>query len=286
MHRGYLWVDSALEQGSTFTVLLPCEIPTDAEVITGSGDERPLVLAIAADKETLQLVEDYLNGQIYRIVGTTIPTQALEIAQKMHPVAVITDIAAPQSNGWEVLRALKGEPASADVPVIVLSVVENRTHALYLGAADYLIKPVSREALQESLARVSRAEPKAPILIVDDNADDRAFLSALLERTGYRVASVDSGRAALQWLERNAASLILLDLMMPIMSGFDVMAALAQDSHTRDIPVIVVTAKALRDDELNELQHNMAQVMQKHRLSRNALTEQVQLALNKRIQQK
>jgi CheY-like chemotaxis protein len=95
---------------------------------------------------------------------------------------------------------------------------------------------------------------------------------------------MDSGRAALKWLERHSASLILLDLMMPLMSGLDVMAALAKDSHTRDIPVIVVTSKALREDERGQLQQNLAQVMQKHRLSRNSLTEQVHLALNKRTQ--
>jgi signal transduction histidine kinase/DNA-binding response OmpR family regulator len=284
MHHGYIWVESVPDQGSGFTVLLPCEISTTPEFMPSSTGERPLVLAIAAEKETLQLVQDYLSGEIYDVVGTINAAHALELAQQLQPVAVITDISAPQANGWELLRTLKSHEATTDIPVIVLSVIEKRTHALYLGAADYLIKPVSREALQESLARIARVEPKAPILIVDDNADDRTFLATLLERVGYRVAMVDSGRAALQWLERNTASLILLDLMMPIMSGLDVMAALSQDDQLRNIPVIVVTSKALREDELSQLQQNMAQVMQKQHLSRNSLTEQVQLALNRRAQ--
>jgi CheY-like chemotaxis protein len=284
MHRGYLWVESTPGLGSTFTVLLPCDLPVDAEFKASGSDTRPLVLAIAAEKETLQLVQDYLSGDIYEVVGTTNPDQALELAQRLKPAAVITDIGSPQANSWEWLRTLKSHEATTHIPVIVLSITDKRTHALYLGAADYLIKPISREALQESLARTTQSDSKAPILIVDDNADDRTFLATLLERVGYRVATVDSGRAALKWLERNSASLILLDLMMPLMSGLDVMTALAKDSRTRDIPVIVVTAKALREDERNQLQQNMAQVMPKHRLSRNSLTEQVNLALNKRAE--
>jgi CheY-like chemotaxis protein len=241
-----------------------------------------VVLAIAAENETLQLVQDYLSGETYEVIGTNSPEQAVELAQKLQPAAVVTDIGSPQANSWEILRTLKNHDATAGIPVIVLSVSDKRTNALYLGAADYLIKPVSREALQESLARTTAVDSKAPILIVDDSADDRTFLATLLERVGYHVATVDSGRAALKWLERRPASLILLDLMMPIMSGLDVMAALAKDSRTRDIPVIVVTSKALREDERSQLQQNLAQVMPKHRLSRNLLTEQVQLALSKR----
>jgi CheY-like chemotaxis protein len=256
----------------------------DAGFTASGSDTRPVVLAIAAENETLQLVQDYLSGEAYEVIGTTNPAQALELAQKLQPAAVVTDIGSPQANSWEILRTLKNHDATTGIPVIVLSVTDRRTHALYLGAADYLIKPVSREALQESLARTTAVNSKAPILIVDDNADDRTFLATLLERVGYRVATVDSGRAALKWLERRPASLILLDLMMPVMSGLDVMAALAKDSRTRDIPVIVVTSKALREDERSQLQQNLAQVMPKHRLSRNLLTEQVQLALNKRTQ--
>ena len=288
MHGGHMWVESVPDEGSTFSVILPCILPEmpAAEPVIDDGEERPLVLVIDEDDGALQLVQDYLSEDAYHVVGTSSPAQALDLARKWRPVAVITDVIMPSANGWEVLRTLKGDPSTANIPVIVLSVVEQKTLAFYLGAADYLIKPVSRDALQESLARVARIEPKDPILIVDDNADDRALAAALLERVGYQVAMVEGGQAALEWLEGHSASLILLDLMMPVMSGFDVMAALSQDNTYRDIPVIVVTAKQLSEDELQQLRQNIAQVMQKRRLSGNSLVEQVQLALNKRARQK
>jgi CheY-like chemotaxis protein len=281
-----MWVESTFDEGSTFSVILPCVLPEmpAGEPVIDEGEERPLVLVIDEDDAALQLVQDYLSEDAYHVIGTSSPAQALELARKWHPVAVITDVIMPSAKGWEVLRTLKSDPATADIPVIVLSVVEQKTLAFYLGAADYLIKPVSREALQESLARVAHIEPRDPILVVDDNADERTLVAALLERAGYEVVMVDSGEAALKWLGQHQASLILLDLMMPVMSGFDVMAALNKDDTYRDIPVIAVTAKHMSEDELQQLRQNIAQVIQKHRLSRTSLVEQVQLALNKRLQ--
>ncbi len=158
-----------------------------------------------------------------------------------------------------------------------------RTTGFYLGAADYLIKPVTRSALLDSLNRVLSVQPQEPILIIDDNPDDRALLANWLERGGYPVAHVDSGAAALSWLERHPASLILTDLIMPGMSGFELIDALRADPFTAEIPVIVVTARALDSTIADALTQHLSHYVQKQTINSNTLLEEVQYALHSRL---
>jgi signal transduction histidine kinase/CheY-like chemotaxis protein len=285
MHHGYIWVESEPGQGSTFTVLLPFSPPQEYKsfIPEHADPDRPLILVVDDDPTALQLIQDYLSQDRYQVVGTTSPTQALELARKLRPAAVITDIMMPDISGWEVLRELKSDKDISDIPVIILSIIDQKTVGFYLGAADYLVKPINRDDLQKTLERVARAEAKHPILIVDDNATDRAFLAQLLEHVGYEVAEADSGEAALTWLTEQPASLILLDLTLPGMSGFDVLNHLSSQSHTSDIPVIVVTNVQMSDEKVSAVRDTVAPVLQKSELSGNALAQQVQIALNRRL---
>ncbi len=286
MHHGYIWIESEVEKGSTFTVLLPFMPPNEyrSTIPEMSDPERPLILVVDDDPTALQLVQDYLSQDRYQVVGTTSPTQALELARRLHPAAVITDIMMPNVSGWEVLRELKSDNEISDIPVIILSIIDQKTVGFYLGAADYLVKPIKREDLQQSLERVARAETNHPILIVDDSPTDRGFLAELLEHVGYQVAQAEGGKAALDWLADNTASLILLDLVMPGMSGFDVLHELNADPNTSTIPVIVVTNTQMSDEKMGELQQGTAPILQKAELSGNALVQQVKIALNRRGQ--
>ncbi len=286
MHQGLIWVESSPGAGSTFTILLPLSEQTEAMTIQepeAHDPERPLVLVIDDDPAALQLVQDYLSHDIYRVVGTSNSSQAVEMARKLQPAAIITDIMMPNVSGWEVLRALKNDKQTANIPVIILSIVEHKTVGFYLGAADYLLKPINREALLKALERTARIEPQNPILVVDDNHDDRFFLVELLEHAGYQVAQVDSGQAALDWLKQQNASLILLDLMLPGISGFEVLNRLRASPATADIPVIVVTGADLPADRLNALQ---APVLQKGGVSGNSLVRQIQIALARSLQKR
>jgi signal transduction histidine kinase/CheY-like chemotaxis protein len=283
MHHGYIWVESELGQGSTFTVLLPFAQPAEyVDTIPDEPDpEHPLILVVDDDPMALQLVQDYLSQDQYQVIGTTSPAQALELARKLHPAVVITDIMMPTVSGWEILRELKRDPTTSNIPVIVLSIIDQRTIGYYLGAADYLVKPITRDALQTALERVARIEPKDPILIVDDSPTDRAFLAELLQHVGFQVEQAGSGEAALDWLNDHPASLILLDLTMPGMSGYDVLSRLNAEANTSDIPVIVVTNVQTADQRVSELQN--APVLQKDVISGTSLVEQVQIALNRRL---
>jgi signal transduction histidine kinase/DNA-binding response OmpR family regulator len=285
MHQGHIIVQSEPGMGSTFTVLLPCAI---AESETSSenwghpqDNSQPLVLVIDDDPGALQLVKDYLSQYAYQVVGTTNPTQALEMARALHPAVIITDVMMPELSGWEVLRQLKGDKETASIPVIVLSIIEQKTVGYYLGAADYLVKPINREALLNAIDRVASIEPQYPILIVDDDIRDRSLLAEILERAGYQVAAMENGAQALRWLEDETASLILLDLLLGDMSGLDVLEKLRQNPETADIPVIVITGGMITDETASEVKEHLAQVMQKSTLSGNSLVQQVQFALNR-----
>jgi signal transduction histidine kinase/CheY-like chemotaxis protein len=281
LHNGYVWVESEFGQGSTFTVLLPAA-PAPEPDAEYSADGRPLLLVIDDDSAALQLVRDYLGEDDYQVIGIGSPAQALDLARTLQPSVIITDVMMPDMTGWELLRMLKAEDETAGIPVIILSIMDEKTTGFYMGAADYLIKPIRRESLIEALARVMGTRPRDPILIVDDSADDRMLLEELLTRSGYPVASVNSGEAALGWLNRQPASLILLDLMMPGMSGFDLLKALSEDRDHAQIPVIAVTAKHMNVEATDMLRQQIANVLQKEGISGGTLVDQVQLALHNR----
>lgn len=287
MHGGFIWVDSEVGVGSKFHILLPVEPKpqrSTVEIPLLKKDDRPTILIVDDDPASLQLIEDYLPEEDYQVVSTREPAYALELARQIRPSIIITDVLMPRINGWEVLRTLKREPVTASIPVIVLSIVEKKTTGFYLGAADYLIKPINRDLLMGSMGKILQAQAQEPILVVDDSEEDRALVSDALQRAGYPVATVANLAAAQQWLEQRLPSLIIADLFMPDMTGFELLQFLQLDERTRDIPVIVVTVHELSGDVMEQLQNNMTHIIQRQRLQGNTLVEQVQNALNRRLQ--
>jgi len=157
LHEGYIWVESAVDQGSVFTVLFPAfnpDIPTDTfDPAAVQRDSRPLVLVVDDDPVDRQLVQDYLDGEAYQVVGTANSAGAFELARQLQPDLVITDVMMEDVNGWDVLRALKADDATAHIPVIVHSALDQKPRGMGLGAADYLVKPVEREQFQTQVRR-------------------------------------------------------------------------------------------------------------------------------------
>jgi len=178
----------------------------------------------------------------------------------------------PGMDGWAVLAALKADAATADIPVIMVTIVDDRNLGYALGAADYLTKPIDRERL---VAVLARHRPQRPILVVDDDPALRELLRRTLEREGYAVLEADDGRAALARIEERLPGLILLDLMMPHMNGFELLTELRARPEWRGIPVVVVTAKDLTPEERQRLNGHVERILAKGALGPEALLAEV-----------
>jgi CheY-like chemotaxis protein len=169
----------------------------------------------------------------------------------------------PGVDGWATLRALKERPETRNIPVVILSVVENRAFGLSLGAFDYLVKPLEIPRLIDTLSRAGVLASRGHLLVVDDDPDVRALLSQGLVSAGYRVQSAEGGAEALLAMSQDPPSAVLLDLMMRPPDGFEVLCRMREDPKLRPIPVVIVTAKELTAKELAELSGSAQQVIRK-----------------------
>jgi PAS domain S-box-containing protein len=295
MMGGSITVESQLDRGSTFTVILPTEVknpkPETGEVIEEEDDWKPPisslitqhritpVTATANSQHTILVIDDDLMAQdlIVRSLtaeGIKIETassgqEGLRKAKELHPDAITLDIMMPSMDGWTVLSALKADPELADIPVIVLSFVSNKTRGFALGASDYLIKPVDGKRLGNLVRKYQHqhhdddSNPINHILIVEDDLSARQMLRELLERDGWRVWEAEDGSTALKQLTQHTPSLILLDLVLPQISGFELIDLLRNTPDWARIPIIVTTAMDLTSRESSQLQGCVEQILQK-----------------------
>jgi CheY-like chemotaxis protein len=186
---------------------------------------------------------------------------------------VITlDVLMPGMDGWTVLTQVKSDPALADIPVVMLTMVDDRGLGYALGAADYLTKPVDRERL---LALLERHAAGRSVLVVDDDADLRTLVRRVLEREGYTVREAENGRIALERVRESAPGVILLDLAMPEVDGFEVVAALQAEAAWRTIPVVVVTGKDLSAEERARLNGRVERILEKGASAREPLLHEL-----------
>ena len=198
--------------------------------------------------------------------------EGLRLARDLRPDAITLDVMMPGLDGWAVLAALKADGATASIPVVMLTMLDDRSLGYALGATDYLTKPIDRERLVAALAPYRR---ELPVLVVDDDADLRALLRRMLEREGYVVAEADNGRAALERVQERTPGAILLDLMMPEMDGFEFLEELRRDEAGRGIPVIVITARDLSAEDHQRLNGSVERILQKGAHGRDALLAKV-----------
>jgi CheY-like chemotaxis protein len=174
------------------------------------------------------------------------------------------DIMMPDIDGWTVLAALKGEPELADIPVVIVTIVDEQRRGIALGAAGYLMKPIDRERLVAILSRLRPAGAPGSVLVVEDDEDQRHLVRESLDARGWRVREAANGRLALDAVAAELPDVILLDLMMPQMDGFELVAALQAKATWREIPVVVVTALDLTAEDRRRLDGGVKQILSKH----------------------
>jgi CheY-like chemotaxis protein len=228
------------------------------------------------DPAACEVIGRYLAAEGLRVVTAGDGAEGLQRARMIAPQVIILDILLPKMDGWAVLSALKADPALAAIPVIVVTIVDNHELGFALGAAAYLTKPIERAALVEA---VNRYRPTAgaagQVLVVEDDAPTRAMLRRMLEGDGWAVVEAANGRVALEQVATHPPTLMLLDLMMPELDGFGVVAALRHEPAWRSIPVVVLTARDLSRAEQTQLAGSVADVLQKGAYRREDLLREV-----------
>ncbi len=298
MMGGDILVESQLGKGSTFTIRLPAASESEEEPERGKNTEpspspranlkashSPLVLAIDEDVAVRELIERRLSKEGFRVAVAATGEEGLKLARELHPDAIILDVLMQGLNGWAVLNALKTDPELADIPAIVATILDDKNVGFAVGASDYLAKPIDRDRLVTVLRRY---RPSGRILVVEDDAPTREMLRRMLEKEGWQVIEAENGRAALDrafgkdFAARRESQpapafpeAIVLDLMMPQMDGFEVIAQLRNRPQTRSIPIIVVTAMDLTERDRQLLDRSVQQVLQKGAMSREQLLSEV-----------
>jgi GAF domain-containing protein/CheY-like chemotaxis protein len=270
---GEVTVASTEGQGSTFTARLPANVAQIVEHTESEGDGRAgTVLVIDDEAPVRDLMHRFLGKEGFRVLTAANGEEGLRIAKEQRPDAITLDVMMPGMDGWTVLSALMADPELRDIPVIMLTIVEDRSTGYALGASEYLSKPVDRNRLLAVLAHYRR---DLPIMVVDDDADVRELLRRTLEEAGYTVIEAENGQAALALLEQGLPGVILLDLMMPELDGFGVVSALRDRETWHDIPVIIITAKDLTEEERTWLNGSVVRILEKGAPAREALLSEV-----------
>jgi CheY-like chemotaxis protein len=221
------------------------------------------VLVIDDDDEAREIVERILRKDGFDVVTASTGEEGLRLAHAVAPIAITLDVMMPDMDGWSVLRALKADPGLRTVPVVMLTMLDDKTKGYSLGATDYLVKPVDKKQLQAILSRYYEPEKPCSVLLVEDDPSTRDVMKRALDKTGWEVVEAGNGREALDEIGARRPDLILLDLMMPVMDGFDFLIELHANTDWRSIPVVVLTAKDLTDEDRRMLSGRVEQILEK-----------------------
>jgi signal transduction histidine kinase/CheY-like chemotaxis protein len=274
MMGGDVTVNSEPGKGSVFTVRLPSDEatgPTQESRAQGSD----CVLVVDDDATARELIAEHIKAEGLPVVTAASGLEGLKLAKHLRPIAITLDVMMPDLDGWSVLAALRQDTELADIPVIMVTILDEQRRAASLGAAGYLTKPIDRDRLRRILGRFRTPARATRVLLVEDDADQRERLRAWLEGQHWLVQEAANGREALACLQADRPDVILLDLMMPEMDGFAVVAALQKEPRWRDVPVIVITARDLDAQDRARLNSGVQSVLVKEAFRPAELVERI-----------
>ncbi len=266
---GDIGVESVPGRGSVFSVTLPLdrweetpEGPAKAPEPDHQAGGRKTLLAIDDDPEVLNLLRDSLQGSGFSFVGAQSGEEGIALARRLKPSVITLDIMMPHQDGWSVLQSLKSDPLLRAIPVMIVSIMENKSLGFSLGVADYLVKPFTRQNLLDKLGTLETARP-TKVMVLDDDEFMSGLLQEVLQTQGYEVEVCGAGKQALERLRAWRPDVLFLDLMMPDISGLDVLQAMESDPALGKTRVIVVTGKHLSTEETHFLEKRVEMVVRK-----------------------
>jgi len=272
LHGGDVSVESAVGKGSIFTIRLPLKaapqlaVAPPIELSRSSADRaRPFVLVVEDDTAAAELIVRQLDQAGFRTEVMRTGADVLSKARDLKPVAITLDILLPDFDGWEILTRLKREPATSSIPVIVVSVVDDPDLGIALGALDYFVKPVDTKLLVDRLRAVQDGSPvkrkSVSVLVIDDEVANREWVAGILEPAGFDVILAAGGREGIELARSRKPDLVLLDLLMPDVNGFEVVKAIRSAKETRETPIMILTAKDLTSRDRSRLEGTVSTVL-------------------------
>lgn len=291
MLGGSLNVTSQSGEGTTFTVILPLKYQAKRQSSSiepqavmddrnSLNSERKTVLVIDDDPTVRDILSRHLKEHGYNVITTPSGEEGLALARQYYPDLITLDVMMPLMDGWTVLSELKHDNALRHIPVVIATITDDRNLGFSLGASDFIHKPIDKERLFMAVDAHCRKSTVRSILLVEDDEDTRDVTRRMLEKANCDVLEAENGRIALESLASNRPDMILLDLMMPEMDGFEFLTAIRSQEQWQDIPVIVVTAKSLTDEDRQQLDGRIAQLYQKGTHSIDHIVKEVNSRLN------
>ena len=266
---GDLTVTSEYGKGSSFTVQLPSKVERSKVEEPTIESQLPInpngatVLVIDDDPTVHDLMRRHLGKNGFNVATAATGQRGLELARELKPQVITLDVMMPEMDGWSVLTALKEDEALAEIPVIMVTIVDDEHMAVTLGATDYVTKPVDWDRLLAILHKNQKSSDPNSVLIVDDDRISREVMRKSLEKAGWEVSTAENGKVALEHTEAMVPGIILLDLSMPVMDGFEFLREFRKHAKFRNVPVLVLTGTELTKEDHRRLAEQTQQVLRK-----------------------